>query len=393
MLNAAALGYEVGLPRGALRYVGEVRNIIEACVENGRRGGGRRYLRGPVPALLLMNFVERGRVVYGNRSAVVHIDLDRGVLYSKSLGLSVRLSRSVIKALREELGLDPRPKFALQLSRRGLRVIAIRRAGRSWSGGPLLIIAVDVNSRRGFSVLALALDESAKLVYRRCFRPPNGSFNEALAALLRSYASLKDKREAVARWLQRWGLRPRLAHSVLERFAELCSRMRLTPSAAGRMASRMLKAASARRKQFLRDFIGVVRGLAREWMGRGYHVAVVVDLPDGESLRSTKLQGTLLRVSKLLENLARYEGLDYLQLSGVSGKVCPLCGSRGVRVKHRYYKCGKCGLEYGRDWCACYRLARIYLEAGRKVRGAEKMLEALQEWLKQHPRALAPRLA
>ena len=111
--------------------------------------------------------------------------------------------------------------------------------------GPLLVIAVDVNSLNGFSIMAFALDERVRLVYRRCLKPPNGSFNEALAALLKSYASLKDKREAVARWLQRWGLRPRLAHSVLERFAELCSRVKLTPSAAGKMAREVLKAANA----------------------------------------------------------------------------------------------------------------------------------------------------
>ena len=204
LLNAAALGYDVGLPRGALRYVGEARSVIEANLRNRRRGGGRRYLRGPVPALLLVNFTERGKVVYGAGRAVVHIDLDRGLLYSKSLGLSVRLGRSLIGALREELKLDPKPRFVLQVSRKGLRIIAVRRLGRRWSGGPLLIIAVDVNSGRGFSVLALALDERVRLVYRRCLRPPNGSFNEALAALLKSYASLRDKREAVARWLQRW---------------------------------------------------------------------------------------------------------------------------------------------------------------------------------------------
>ena len=107
-------------------------------------------------------------------------------------------------ALREELELSPRPRFVLHVSRRGLRVIAIRRARQRWGGGPLLVIAIDVNSRRGFSVMALAFDGRVRLVYRRCLRPPNGSFNEALAALLKSYASLRDKREAVARWLQRW---------------------------------------------------------------------------------------------------------------------------------------------------------------------------------------------
>ncbi|MCD6357597.1 MAG: transposase, partial [Thermoproteales archaeon] len=171
---------------------------------------------------------------------------------------------------------------------------------------------------------------------------------------------------------------------VLERFAELCSGMNLTPSAAGKMAREVLKAAGARRRQFLRDFIGVVRGLAREWMGRGYSVAVIIDLPSSESLRGTRLQRTLLRVGRLLENLARYEGLDYLQLCGVSGKKCPLCGSRGARVKNRRYKCGKCGLEWGRDWAACYRLARAYLRA----RKSGEVLRALDEWLQQHPSAL-----
>ena len=58
----------------------------------------------------------------------MHIDLGRGVLYSKSLGLNVRLSKSLVRMLRGELRLNPRPRFVLQLSRSGLRVIAIRRA-------------------------------------------------------------------------------------------------------------------------------------------------------------------------------------------------------------------------------------------------------------------------
>ncbi|RLE99365.1 MAG: hypothetical protein DRJ57_02435 [Thermoprotei archaeon] len=85
LLNAAALGYDVRLPRGALRYVDEVRNVIKANLRSSRVGSSRRYLRRPAPALLLMNFIERGRVMYGAKSAVVHIDLGRGLLYSKSL--------------------------------------------------------------------------------------------------------------------------------------------------------------------------------------------------------------------------------------------------------------------------------------------------------------------
>ena len=52
----------------------------------------------------------------------------------------------------------------------------------------------------------------------------------------------------------------------------------------------------------------------------------------------------------------------------------------------------ECGLVWGRDWCACYRLAKAYLKARRSVRGAEGASKALDEWLRQHPRALAPRL-
>ncbi|RLF01738.1 MAG: hypothetical protein DRK00_10945 [Thermoprotei archaeon] len=141
--------------------------------------------------------------MYGSKSAVVHVDLDRGMLYSRSLGLGIKLSRSLVRALRGELELSPRPRFVLQVSRKGLRIIAIRRVEHEWSDGPLLIIAVDVNSLNGISVMAFAFDEYARLVYRRCLRPPNGSFNEALVALLKSYASLKDKGEAVARWLRR----------------------------------------------------------------------------------------------------------------------------------------------------------------------------------------------
>ncbi|RLF01737.1 MAG: hypothetical protein DRK00_10940 [Thermoprotei archaeon] len=100
-------------------------------------------------------------------------------------------------------------------------------------------------------------------------------------------------------------------------------------------------------------------------MRRGYCVTVV-DLPDSESLKGTRLQRTLLRVGKLPKNLARYEGIDYLPLSGVSGKVCPLCSARGIRVGARHYRCVECGLVRGRDWSACYRLAKAYLKARKR---------------------------
>ena len=65
------------------------------------------------------------------------------------------------------------------MSRSGLRVIATRRAECRWSGGPLLVIAVDVNSLNGFSVLAFAFDERVRLIYRRCLKPPNTFFLKA----------------------------------------------------------------------------------------------------------------------------------------------------------------------------------------------------------------------
>ncbi|RLF06936.1 MAG: hypothetical protein DRK00_00035 [Thermoprotei archaeon] len=76
--------------------------------------------------------------------------------YSRSLSLNIRPGKSAIRALKEELELSPRPRFVLQLSRSGLRIVAVRRFRRRWSGGPLLVIAADANSLNGFSIMASA---------------------------------------------------------------------------------------------------------------------------------------------------------------------------------------------------------------------------------------------
>ncbi|PLJ78301.1 MAG: hypothetical protein B7L53_02360 [Thermofilum sp. NZ13] len=101
-------------------------------------------------------------------------------------------------------------------------------------------------------------------------------------------------------------------------------------------------------------------------------------------MRGSQLQRTLLRVAERLENLALYEGAKWFQPeNNVSGKQCPLCGAWGVEVRRRYYRCPKCGLEWTRDWAACYNAAKLFLKACR----AERHLETLQSWLQNHPRA------
>jgi len=79
-------------------------------------------------------------------------------------------------------------------------------------------------------------------------------------------------------------------------------------------------------------------------------VLILVDPIDPDSLRGTRLQGTLLRARRSLRNLAVYEGAMF-RLTRASGRHCPRCGCKGEEVRHtkhsRVYECPKCGLRVG----------------------------------------------
>jgi hypothetical protein len=131
----------------------------------------------------------------------------------------------------------------------------------------------------------------------------------------------------------------------------------------------------------------LVRALVREARARGWSVAIVIDPINHESLKGSELQRTLLKPRKLLRNLARYEGVK-LKLYRVSGKQCPNCGSWSVEVGHRRYRCPCCGIEWDRDKCATFWLAKRFLGEYFKEESDDETYIEITGWLRRHPRGL-----
>jgi len=106
-----------------------------------------------------------------------------------------------------------------------------------------------------------------------------------------------------------------------------------------------------------------VRRLVREARQQGMNVLILVDPIDPDSLRGTRLQGTLLRARRSLRNLA----VTRERCSGLlrtSGKHCPRCGCKGKEAQHtkrsRIYECPRCHLKWDRDKGSLYNLAYSY---------------------------------
>jgi len=140
-------------------------------------------------------------------------------------------------------------------------------------------------------------------------------------------------------------------------------------------------------KAFAEELTALVRKLIREARARGWSAAIVIDPIDSESLEGSKLQRTLLKPRKLLRNLALYEGARF-KLYRVSGKRCPNCGSWGVEVAHRRYRCPHCNIEWDRDKCAVFWLLKRFLDEHFREESSDETYVGLDGWLKQHPRGL-----
>ena len=103
---------------------------------------------------------------------------------------------------------------------------------------------------------------------------------------------------------------------------------------------------------FIRKLVAKVRALVRDALKKGMAALILVDPLSANTLRGTRLQGTLLRAKKLLKNMVVYEGAAFETVKA-SGKVCPRCHAMGVEVMHtkrsRIYECPRCGLRWDRD--------------------------------------------
>jgi len=350
-----------------------------------REEAGKRTVPNPPAITLLARFVMPDGSARGNTSAPCVIDLRRLELRVPSYNVRVPLRESIVEALVEENNLNPRPDFVLQVTRRGFVRIIARRAVYLALAMPLRVITLDENSSYGFALAAWDMNESGTRVSLRFFeklRPPNHGYARQVASLLQSYAK-KPSEET----------RQRLSEILPEEVLRT-----LTTERAGELAEATRGKERRLNNAFVQRLTARVRGLVRGARQQGMSVLMLVDPINSESLRGTKLQGTLLRARRSLGNLAVYEGA-MLRLLRASGRHCPRCGCEGEEIAHtrrsRVYECPKCRLRWDRDKGVHYNLAYSYFarmikeECDDYTAMAARVLASLREWLERHESALA----
>jgi len=373
--------------KSLLYYREEWENALENAVESRARAGKRTPPKAP-PLHLLLRFILPDGTTRGNKSALCVVDLRRGELRIPSYELRVPLRPSLVRALLEENGLEPRPEFVLQITRSGkLRIVARRAPQRALTPPTietdLLIITIDENSRHGFSVAAWLLDlvnAYAALAHFEKLRPPNHGVRRQIAAALQSFAE-KPTSEG----------RERLAQLLPEDVVRA-----LTPERAKELAALLRRKEKRLNNSFLEKAASTVRKMVRKYV-KVKTVLIIVEPIDAESVLGTPLQGTLLRVRKALRNLARYEGAWYHELRA-SGKRCPRCGREReevVRTKRaRIYHCPRCGLRWDRDKGVHYNMVKRFFERMLSEECDDenalvtRVIIALEEWLERHPNIL-----
>jgi hypothetical protein len=343
-----------------------------------REEAGKRTLPKTPPLPLLVKFVMPDGEVRGNTAAPAVIDLRRGELRIPSYGVVQRLRKSLVRALVEENLLEPRPEFTLQVTRKGfLRLIASRYVHASIAL-PLRIIAIDENSLNGEALGVWDVLRADRVVRSRHEEamPRNRGFIDKTAALFQSAAAGKaETLEKVKELLRKTG----------KTEAEIAPL--LTPEKLADIAASKREKEERLNKAFAEELTALVRDLVREAKERGWSVAIVIDPINHESLKGSKLQRTLLKPRRLLRNLARYEGAK-LKLYRVSGKQCPNCGEWGIEVAHRRYRCPHCNIEWDRDKCATFWLAKRFLDEHFKEESSDETYIDVTGWLRRHPRGL-----
>ncbi|MCC6049416.1 MAG: transposase [Thermofilum sp.] len=343
-----------------------------------REEAGKRTLPKTPPVLVPVRFVMPDGRERGNRNAPAVIDLRKGELRIPSYGIAQKLRRSLVRALIEENSLEPRPDFVLMVTRRGfLRLIASRYV-RASVALPLRIIAIDENSLNGEALAAWDVLKPGRIVRSRYeeLMPRNRGFLDRMAALFQGAAAGKAGALEEVKELLREAERSEAEIAAL-----------LAPKKLAEIAAKTLEREKRLNRAFAEELVSLVRKLVREAKERGWSVAIAIDPINAESLKGSELQRTLLKPRKLLRNLARYEGARF-KLYRVSGKQCPNCGEIGVEVGHRRYKCPRCGIEWDRDKCATFWLAKRFLDEHFKEECGDETYVDLDGWLRKHPRGL-----
>ena len=365
------------IPKGLLYYAEEWEKIFEN-VKRMREEAGKRTLPMTPPLLLLAKFVMPDGSVRGNKNTPAVIDLRKGELRIPSYGVVQRLPRRLVEALIEENMLEPRPDFVLQVTRKGfLRLIASRYVHASIAL-PLRVIAIDENSLNGEALGVWDVLRADRVVRSRYeeLMPRNRGFLDRTAALFQSAAA--GNPEALEEVVK-------LFHEAERDETEIA--LLLTPARLAETAAKTREKEKRLNRAFAEELVSLVRKLVREARARGWSVVIVIDPIDSESLKGSELQRTLLKPRRLLKNLARYEGARFKMLR-VSGKQCPMCGGWGIEVAHRRYRCPRCRIEWDRDKCATFWLAKRFLGEHFKEESSDETYIDITGWLLRHPRGL-----
>jgi len=351
-------------------------------LENLANSKKRARLKLP-PIILAVRFILPNKKRYGDNGAPCIIDLreGRGELRIPSYNIAVPLRKSIVKALIEENSLD-RPTFVIQTSRGFVRIIA-SRAVYAELAIPIRIITIDENSVYGFTVAVWDVSANGTVVlsYFEKLRPPNHGFRRQLASLLQSYAA-KPTEET----------KKQLSEFLPEKILKS-----LTTEGARELAKKARKKERRLNDEFIHKLTAKMRKLVREAKERGMTVLMLIEPIDPDSLKRTKLQGTLLRTRRFLRNLATYEGAT-LRLVRASGKLCPRCGSKGTEVIHtkrsRVYQCNKCGLKWERDKAVHLNMLINFFKSLNKEESddystmAQRILSELEKWLDRYQNLL-----
>jgi len=365
------------IPKGLVYYAGEWDKMFENS-KRQREEAGKRTLPKAPPLLVPVRFVMLDGTMRGDKNALAVIDLHKGELRIPSYGVVQRLPRRLVEALIEENLLEPRPDFVLQVTRKGLLRLIASRYVPAPAALPLRIIAIDENSYNSEALGVWNVLKTSRIVlshYEEAM-PRNRGFLDWTAALFQSAADGNaESLEKVKELLREAGkseaeIAPLL---VSEKLADIAASTRVKEERLNRA--------------FAEQLVSLVRKLIREARARGWSVVIVVDPIDSESLKGSELQRTLLKPRRLLRNLARYEGAK-LKLYRLSGKQCPMCGGWGIEVAHRRYRCPRCGIEWDRDKCATFWLAKRFLDEHFKEESSDETFINVTGWLLRHPRGL-----
>ena len=326
----------------------ELRSNVDQYLYQIRRGLRPKWYRHTAKSrtrphyrlwpLLRIRFLESGRKNRGSVASPVVVNLSRSELRLRlpSGTIKVRLKSSEVGILREIAERADRVVAQLVCKHRPvLRVIGLRRL-RIRVEEPFLVIAIDLNSKYGLVVRGLAVDEAVRLVVQRRFKPPSHA-----------------RRWVHVRELMR-----------LKMFRE---------------ANRVLRRMQGVNRAWEETVVAELRRTAKSWREKGYSVIILVDKPEPETLRGTHLQCTLLRVMRRIKWMAAWDDVLFLEWKA-SGRLCPVCGSRGVERSGRVFTCPVCGAEWNRDVGACLNAVVSFLEHYVK---RSDLAEIARRWLRE----------